>query len=291
MDIRYLETFLQICESRSYTLAAERLGLTQPGVSKQMQRLEAELDVRLFQREDHNLALTEAGRQLHQTARLLVSAWASLQDRLQPVAEHVQGVLRVGSSSIPVRHFLPRILPSFHRDHPAVKVVLESLDSGQTLDLLLKDEIDVAILGSRPDSVEIASERIATDRLVVVAAPEHAAPGAWQDGPFILREPGSGTRRAAEMALRDMGISADAVPVVLQTNDASLILRMVQEGLGLAVVSCLDAQEAVAAGRLRIVHEWTTDRPFYAACLRTHAGAPLVGAFLQTVRAQMGIMT
>ncbi len=287
MDIKYLDTFLKVCELKSFTLAAERLGLTQPGVSKQMQRLEAELHTTLFCREDHELALTDAGRRLYQTARLLVSEWALLQNRLHQLDGPIQGVLRIGASSIPTKHFLPRILPAFHNDCPAVQVVVHSHDSGQVLELLQKGDVDVAILGSKPESAEIASVRIAADRLVIVANPAYCRTAEWRSCPFILRESGSGTRRAAEEALRDMGVFPEGISYTLLTNDTSLMLRMVESGLGLAVVSNLDAKDAVASGHVQIVHELPTGRRFYVAYPRAEENTPLLQAFLRTVASQM----
>lgn len=287
MDIKYLDTFLKVCELKSFTLAAERLGLTQPGVSKQMQRLEAELNTGLFCREDHELALTEAGRHLYQTARLFVSEWSLLQNRLHQFDGPIQGTLRIGASSIPTKHFLPRILPAFHSDCPAVQVVVRSHDSGQVLDLLQKGEVDVALLGSKPESAEIASDRIATDRLVIVAHPAYCGNSEWHNCSFILREHGSGTRRAAEEALRDMGIFPEGISYTLQANDPSLIFRMVQSGLGLAIVSNLDAKDAVASGHVQIVRELTASRDFYVAYPRADQTTSLLQAFLRTVTLQM----
>ena len=287
MDIKYLDTFLKVCELKSFTLAAERLGLTQPGVSKQMQRIEAELNTPLFCRDDHGLSLTDAGRHLHQTARLLVSEWALLQNRVHQFDGPLQGTLRIGASSIPTKHFLPRILPAFHNDCPAVQVVVRSHDSEQVLDLLQKGDIDVALLGSKPESAEIASIRIAADRLVIVANPDHCSTSTWHSCPFILRESGSGTRRAAEEALRDMGVSPEGLSSTLQTNDTSLMLRMVASGLGLAIVSNLDASDAVASGQVQVVHELTTARYFHIAYPRAEEYTPLLQAFLHTATLHM----
>lgn len=287
MDIKYLDTFLKVCELKSFTLTAERLGLTQPGVSKQIQRMEAELNTTLFCREDHELALTEAGRRLYQTARLLVSEWALLQNRLHQFDGPIQGALRIGASSIPTRHFLPRILPAFHNDCPAVQVAVHSHDSEQVLELLQKGDVDVAILGSKPESSEIESVRIAADRLVIVANPAYCSDSEWHSCPFILRESGSGTRRAAEEALRDMGVFPEGISYTLLTNDTSLMLRMVESGLGLAVVSNLDAKDAVASGRVQIVHELTARRRFYVAYPRAEENTPLLQAFLRAATLQM----
>ncbi len=289
MDIKYLDTFLKVCELKSYTLAAERLGLTQPGVSKQMQRIETELGVTIFCRDDHELALTESGRYVYQTAQIFVSEWALLQNRLHQLNGPLHGVLRIGASSIPTKHFLPRILPVFHQDYPFVQVVVHSHDSERVLSLLQKGEIDIAILGSKPESAEISSIRIATDRLVIVANPTYCNQEEWASYPLIWRETGSGTRRAAEEALRDIGISPHGISYTLQANDTSLILRMVRESLGLAVVSNLDAYEAVASGDVHIIHELSASRHFYLAYPRKEKTAVLIQAFSRTAITQMDI--
>lgn len=287
MEIKYLNTFLKVCEFKSYTLAARKLGLTQPGVSKQMQRMESELGVALFDRGDHGLALTEAGRHLYQTARLFVSEWESLKNRVLPSEGPLQGTLRIGASSIPAKHFLPRILPAFHQGYPAVRVDVHCHDSEQVLEMLQQDGIDAALLGRKPESSEILSVRIAADRLVVVAGPDPCDPESWSQCPLIWREPGSGTRLAAEEALRDAGISPQGISYTFMVNDTSLILRMVRAGLGVALVSNLDAYEAVLSGGVQIVREFGARRDFYLAYPRKGQFSPLVQAFSRTVLTQM----
>lgn len=289
MDIKYLDTFVKVTELKSFTLAAERLGLTQPGVSKQIQRLEAEVGASLFRRSDGDLSLTEVGQAVYQTARSVLSDWANLQARCQQYEGPLSGELVIGASSIPGKHFLPQIVAAFTRAYPSVQLQVRIGDSTAIEEALASGNVSIALIGRKPESAALTAHPIGSDRLVIVAPKDFPLESDWRQGKFIFREQGSGTHLAAQAALAAIDVLADGLHAPIHVNDTALILNLVRLGLGMAVLSELDALEAVALGQARIVHAFTEERHFYLTQYREYLTNPLVVAFTQTVYKTLGI--
>ncbi|MCY0875267.1 MAG: LysR family transcriptional regulator [Firmicutes bacterium] len=278
-----MDTFVKVIELKSFTLAASRLGLTQPGVSKQIQRLEAELGITLFHRTDGELTLTDAGRSVYQSACTLLAEWSSLQARCRQSQDPLSGELTVGASTIPSRHFLPRILANFAKAYPAVQVTVEVGDSSGIEEGLSNGNIHIALIGRKPESPALKAQCIGSDHLVIIASSDFSLTEDWRKSPFLFREQGSGTRRAAQEALAGIGVLADSLYAPFQVNDTGLILQLVRQGVGVAVVSDLDAIEAVQLGYVQVIHRFSDIRAFYVAQYRDYNLHPIEEAFLQTV--------
>lgn len=281
MDIKYLDTFIKVTELKSFTLAAERLHITQPGVSKQIQRLETELGTVLFHRGEADIALTEAGQAVYQSAKILLADWSALQSRSQQYSGQLTGQLTVGASTIPCKHLLSGILQAFYVACPTVEVTVHSDDSSGILAAVESGAIDIALLGSKPSSSDVSFVQIGSDQLVVIGPPSLAADSNWRHMPFILRLPGSGTRLAADEVLRELGILPEGLICPLQTNDIQLILQMVRLGIGLAIVSSLDAAEAIDCGHAKIIQELPVKRNFYLIERRSNEQSLLHRTFVE----------
>lgn len=283
MDLKFLETFVKVCDLGSITAAAEALQMTQPGASKQVQRLEATLGVTLFIRGEGGVQLTDAGREAYHRAKAILLEWSQLEAYCQHPSPTLSGELRLAASSIPSKFLLPSRLALFHQVYPAVELVIQVCDSEEGLDLLLKQEVDLACIGMKPTTTEVVAEPFAADRLVVVGPAYNSLESGWREAPFILRESGSGTRRATEQVLTDLGVSIDTLKRAAQVNDADLVLQMVEDGLGVAIVSGLQAEHAMQTGRaIRIVEELPVERRFQMVWLRSRDGQALLQAFVET---------
>ena len=164
--------------------------------------------------------------------------------------------------------------------------MVQVCDSKEALHLLLTQVVDLAFVGMKPQSAEMVARILTADRLVVIAPQQAVQEFSWRESPFILRESGSGTRRATEQVLTDLGVSLESLRKAAQVNDAELILQMVEDGLGVAVVSRLQAENAIQTGRgVQIVKELPAERSFQVVWLRSRAGNPLLEAFLSIIPA------
>lgn len=280
LDMKYLETFIKVCELGSYTAAADAMNISQPGVSKQIGRLQANLGVTLLRREDNGIKLTEAGREVYANGKNILAIWNKLSEACRSVSSQLSGLLRIGASTIPAKHLLPKILMSFNSTYPHVELSVNVADSQHILDSLYRGSIDLAYVGVKPEHPEAHCIPMTSDKLVVISNRD-----AWSDRdltecPFILRETGSGTRTAFEQAMSVMGLNPDKVKCAAEVSDTELIIQLVEAGMGLAVVSSLDVGSLVQQGRIKVVQELPAERQFYLVYMRDSSSQALIEAFI-----------
>ena len=285
MDMKYLEAFIKVCELGSFTAAAEAMNISQPGVSKQVGRLQAGLGVVLLRREDNGIKLTEAGREVYANGKNILAIWNKLSDACHSVSNQLSGLLRIGASTIPAKHLLPGILMNVHSSYPHVELSVNVADSQQTLDSLYRGSIDIAYVGTKPQHPEAQCIPMTADKLVVISNRPEWSDRNLTECPFILREPGSGTRTAFEQAMPAMGLIPDKVKCAAEVSDTGLIIQLVEAGMGLAVVSSLDVESLMQQGRIQVVQELPAERQFYLAFMRGSSCQALIEAFVQLATA------
>ncbi|WP_438445079.1 selenium metabolism-associated LysR family transcriptional regulator [Gorillibacterium sp. sgz5001074] len=283
--MKYLETFIKVCELGSFTAAADAMNISQPGVSKQIGRLQANLGVTLLRREDNGIKLTEAGREVYANGKNILAIWNKLSDACHRASSQLSGLLRIGASTIPAKHLLPKILMNVHSTYPHVELSVAVTDSQQILDSLYRGSIDIAYVGTKPEHPEAQYIPMAADKLVIISNQPEWAERDLRDCPFVLREPGSGTRAAFEQAVSAMGLMPDRVKCAAEVSDTGLIIQLVEAGMGLAVVSHLEVESLIQQGRLQVVQELPAERQFYLVWMRDSSSQALLEAFVQVATA------
>lgn len=205
MNLDQLETFLAVARSGSFTKAAPVVHRTQSAVSRQIQELERSLGATLFERLGKQVLLTDAGRIVFDDAPQLLRQAVNLQQRLRDIGRGLSGELRIGATVSAATTFMPDVLARFHRRHSAVSVGLTPGQSEALIAKLRRNEIDVAILGSDVREPDLKIRHRVPDELVLVAAPDNPLvrrkalkPRELEAADFILREPGSDSRRMVE---------------------------------------------------------------------------------------------
>ena len=174
MDIANLDTFIAVAESGSFSLAAERLHLTQPAVSKRIASLEAQLDTRLFDRLGREVGLTEAGRALLPRAYQIRNVMEDTRRALNNLAGDVGGRLTLATSHHIGLHRLPPVLRAFTRAHPQVVLDIRFLDSEIAYEVVLHGRVELAVITLAPAPREtIRAVPVWDDPLDLVAAPDH----------------------------------------------------------------------------------------------------------------------
>lgn len=260
MDIRRLDAFRKVYEHRSFSRAGQELFLSQPTVSAHVAALEDELGVRLFDRLGRGVLPTPAAEALYSRAREVFLALERARAEVLLLREKVAGELVVGASTIPAQFLLPFILADFLPRYPEVRVEIADGDTEQVLERTAQGEVVLGLVGARTQRPELVCEPLLTDQLLVVASPaflsRHAAAlksGDLKAWPWILRERGSGTRKAFERALGDQGLGIRDLACPVQVGGTVAALRCAIAGLGATVTSRLAANEALARGELAAV--------------------------------------
>jgi DNA-binding transcriptional LysR family regulator len=295
MNLEHLHTLISIVEHGSLSAAARARHISQPAVTKQVQRIEAELGLTLLvRRPKRQVTLTPAGELVLAFARETLARFERLEGELGMMKEISQSALSLAASTIPGEYLLPRLLAGFRAEYPQVEVQMTISDSADVATKLLDGEADVGVIGSTIEQPDLRLERLVGDQIVLAVPPDHPFAGRAQvavdelrDQPLILREEGSGTRHSVEAALGAAGFDLPH-KAALSLGSTQAILQAVSERLGVGFVSVRAAAQALADGHLACVDLEGVDlrRDLYLAYLPQRAGDPPVAYFLDFARSQ-----
>jgi DNA-binding transcriptional LysR family regulator len=290
MNLNHLAVFHAVAQTGSMTLGAERLDVSQPAVSKQVKELESDLRLRLFDRIGRRVRLSQAGEILADYARRLFALADEAERAMAEVRTVGRGRLAIGASTTIGSYLLPGVLAEFWRRHPGVEVLVRIENTEQVHRRLAGHELDLGLTEGLVEQNELEANVFRQDELVLIAAPGHQLAGqprvplsALREEPFILREPGSGTRAVEERALARLKLP---VRVVMALGSTEAIKRVVTEGVGLAIVSRLAVGAECAAGTLAVlqVPGLHIARPLHLVRLRGRRDGPIQQAFCAVLR-------
>ncbi|MFT5997675.1 MAG: DNA-binding transcriptional LysR family regulator [Neolewinella sp.] len=242
IELRHLRYFLAVAEELHFRKAAERLYISQPGLSRQIKQLEAELGYSLFRRNNRTVALTPAGRYLHtEVSKLLHQLDGALQ-HARLLHEGMEGRLNFGYVGSAMQNIIPELLVRFRADYPNIKYGLEALDNQQQIDRLLARDIDIGFVRLERIPPELNSHVVFEDTFSLVLPLEHpisahnfTSLAQLQSEPFILFDPAYSLpyyENVMEL-FDDAGFSPQ---VSHRTVHATTIYRLVENGFGLSVV-------------------------------------------------------
>ena len=239
-SLRQLYIFEAVSRHLSYTRAAEELHLTQPAVFAQVKQLEDSIGMPLLERIGKQLHLTPAGREVLVTSRETRDSLERLEMRLADMQGLKRGRLRIAIVTT-TKYLIPRLLGEFCTQHPGIEAALTVTNREKVLARLTENIDDLVVLGAPPEHLDVVAMPIADNPLVVVARHDHPLASKKKISlkriaaePFLLREPGSGTRLAVERHFARHGL-APRVRMELGSNEA--IKQAIAGGLGISVLS------------------------------------------------------
>ena len=249
-----LQILEAIARHSSFTRAAEALNLTQPTVSQQMKQLTKLIGMPLVEQLGKKLYLTAAGKEVLAAANEITDRLQQLETTLNDLQGLDKGRLSLATTTT-AKYFVPRLLGIFHKQHPAIELHLNITNQAEVLERLARNEDDLYFTGRPPQDLDIELRPILPNPLVVVAASKH--PLAQQtktislkrmaEEPFILREPGSGTRAIVEQFFAENRLDLNVV-MEMASNEA--IKQGIVGGLGISVLSLHTLSFAVSGSPL-----------------------------------------
>ncbi len=257
MDTRQLAAFCAVVERRSFSQAAERLGVTQPAVSLQVRALEKRLGTQLLDRSGRRVEPTEAGRRLYRGAqRILALEQQVLADVVAESEGELAGVLSIGASTGPAAVVVPLLLCEFQRAHPAVRVSLEVHDTATVVELVAERQLELGIVGASPRHRGVTFEPLAHDEVVLVCPPGHRFAGKSLDvhelatETLVVMQEGAGVRRIVGDELRRLGLRLRDLDVRLELGLQESVRSAVLAGYGVTFISRAAVEAELAAGTL-----------------------------------------
>lgn len=253
LTLRQIEVFLAVARRRSYSRAAEELALTQPAVSAQIRQLEELVGEALFDYLGKQLYLTSVGEVLERAGRDLVQRLVTLEMELAGLRGVMQGGLNLIIETS-AQYFMPAVLKQFSDMHPAVAVRLRVANHAEALQSLVDNSDDLVVMSQVPEERALAFVPFREITLLAVAWPGHmlaAAKGISllqiAEQTVLLREPGSGTRRAFETHCLQQAVRLQHVQ---QLGSLEAVKQGVRAGLGIAVLPTEACATELAEGSL-----------------------------------------
>jgi DNA-binding transcriptional LysR family regulator len=238
--LRQLQVFDAVARHLSFSRAARELHLTQPAVSMQVKQLEGQAGLSLFEQVGRRLFLTEAGHALLHQTQVIQRQIEETSQTLAALKGVNQGTLDITLIST-AKYFAPRYLARFCAPYPGVKLKLTVCNRATLLQRLMDNETDLAIMGHPPEGLDIVAEAFARNPHAIIAPPGHPLARSrrisWRrlaGENFLIREPGSGTRRLMERVFRDHGMSVNAT---MEISSDETIKQAAMAGMGLAFLS------------------------------------------------------
>ena len=254
LNLHLVRIFAGVVATGSFSRAAGELHLSQPAVSRAVQELERQLGTPLLDRTGRRMVATSAGRVLYDHAVQLFAVERSAEVALAELDGLAGGQLAIGASTTIGIYLLPSLLGEFHRRYPRVGLFLDIGNTGQIVERLRTTPLDLAFVEGPAAGTDLRVEAWRDDELAVISAPDDPLAtrqpvplGSLAGAPFILREPGSGTREVVEAAVRSRGIE---VRIAMELGSTEAIKQAVAARLGVSIVSTATISQELQLGRL-----------------------------------------
>ncbi len=272
ITVKQLRLLTAATRGGSFAAAATACHVTPPAVTMQMQQLEADVGLPLFERNGRAFRLTDAGREILACAEKVEAALADCDAGLAAMKSLASGRVAVGVVST-AKYFAPQMLGAFARAHPGIDIELVIGNREDTIAAFKTGRLDVAVMGRPPEGVEVESALIGDHPQVIIAPPNHPLakrraipPKDIAGETLLMRETGSGTRQSAERFLAKHHIKPR---IGMEIGSNETIKQAVIAGLGIAFISAHTIASEVEDGRLMIldiaglpeIRHWFVVRP------------------------------
>ncbi len=294
MDFKQIEAFVNVVRYKSFSKAADATFFTQPTISTHIRNLEKELGVKLLDRKSRIVEMTPQGSKFYKYAVEMINARAQAFDALNDTSENIGGILEIQTSSIPSVTFLPDLLSGFRITHPGIQYYVSVSDTQTVIDNITERIGEIGFIGDKISSPSIECTKVAVDKSVLIAPVNYDIPSTIKlsdaiQYPFIWRETGSATRRAFEQAALKAGFEKEEFEVAALVDDMDTIIRSVEAGLGVAIISEKIASSLGSRVKAADIEGFNEDRVFYMISLKSASFSPAAEAFSEYVKSSMNI--
>jgi len=259
MDTKQLAAFCAVVERRSFSQAADQLGVTQPAVSLQIRSLEQRVGQQLLDRSGRRVEPTEAGLKLYRGAQRLIALEQQLLADLGEEAEgELKGRLEIGASTGPGGTVLPVILGGFQQLNPLVHVALTVSDTHHVVEQVGRRELELGIVGVAGRHRGVTFEPFYRDEVVLAVPAGHERAGKamtieeLKAEPLVLMQEGAGIRQMIDEELRELGLRLRDLNVKLELGLQESARAAVLGGFGATFISRIAIEGDLAAGTLAI---------------------------------------
>lgn len=295
MDLKSLQIFRTVYDERSFSKAAKVHRVSQSTISAHIKSLETALSASLFDRLGTRISPTQAGELLYLHGGRILSEQSALFTRMERLLGRLDGELGLAASTIPGEYLVPRLLASFHEQHPGVRIEVPISDSSVVAQQVEQGRAEIGLAGGKTTSKDLQYESFAKDQVVLIAAPDprwsattKLSLAELRREPIVSRERGSGSRMAVERAFDQSRGDLGGLRTVAELGSTTALKEAVKSRLGLAFVSARSIETEVKAGWLRVLdlpEIPTIEREFWIVSHRRRSLSPAAETFLAHLRA------
>lgn len=290
MELTQLKAFYEIARSGSFSKGAEKLCVTQPAISRQIEALENSVGISLFNRHSRGVYLTEAGRRLFEYVEKMLRLADEAERTLQEIQGLKSGELKIGACTAVGNYVLPAPLVTFLKLHPGIDASLELGSSDEILTRVLNRHFDLAFLAGNAAPPGLCVEPIRNDEILFLVNPDHPLskntgfePRLLANEVFILRELGSATRKASEKILSSIQVNPAKIVTL---GDTEAVKRAVMAGMGVTFLSKYTVELELQTGMLSApdIPELKMTRQLYCIFPKDVHLSPAALAFLSHLK-------
>jgi DNA-binding transcriptional LysR family regulator len=254
MNLNQLKIFYLAAKYGSLSAAAEELHITQPAVTKGIQRLQEYYEIKFFNRFGKKLALTDTGESLYKIAEKIFEMEIQAEESIRDFQHRKRGHIRILSSESFGAYYLPSIINPFSKSNPQMRISVNILPTEQVVENTAKLNNDLGFISYPIEHKKLLIREVLEDKFVLIAPPGHSfvqkdrlEPRDLEGQAMIMHEKGSAPRRSIDELIRKNNVSV-FIPLELSSNRA--IKTAVEQGIGIALISTKVASEEVQMGKL-----------------------------------------
>ena len=258
MNLNQLKIFYYAAKNANLSVAAEKLFITQPAVTKGIQRLQEQYEIKFIDFVGKKLVLTDAGEVLYRIAEKIFELENQAEESIRDFQQRKKGHIRILSSESFGDYYLPQIIIRFNQAYPFIRVSMNILPTEQVAENTASLNCDLGFISYPVANKKLTIKTVLEDRLVIIAprrhllaTKKHLTAKDLEGQQFIMHEKDSAPRRAIEKLMRQGNIS---VKILLELSSNRAIKRAVEEGIGIALISRKVANEEIRARRLAAIN-------------------------------------
>lgn len=287
MNIKYLQLFIHLCDSKNFSKTAAAMHISPSALSRQIQRLEEEIGQSLFIRDNRSVELTSTGKKLLPIALNMTSEWGKFKSDIAEPTLQLEGEIRLFCSVTASYSHLPELINEFRINYPQIEIKLSTGDPAQSIDKVVNDEADIAI-SAKPESLpaKLSFETISNIPLSVIgpsgisglSVDLQSTPIQWDKVPFIVPEAGTARDRANSW-FKSNKIKPN---IYAQVSGHEAIVSMVALGCGVGIAPNVVIESSPVKEKIQILNTSTIE-PFELGicCKRSQLNNPLIKALWQ----------
>jgi DNA-binding transcriptional LysR family regulator len=254
INFNQLRIFYYTAKYQSCTMAAEKLFITQPAVTSQIKAFEESCNLTLFKKMGRKIYLTDEGKSLYEYARKVFEYEKEIEDDIEDMRALKKGVLRLGTTKTYARSYMSLLISKFWRSYPNVKIILNEGSSLEIASSLLDFKSEIAIIAKIEESPEICFLPFCQEDIVALVSPDHhlakrnsITMAELAEEPIIMKECGSGTRKAVDEAFAGKGVAPN---ILMEINNTYFIKQVAMRGDGISFLVRAAASAELEEGKL-----------------------------------------